>query len=39
MFPLTGTSDRVHMRQDLESFDFELSEDEVAAIEQVATRS
>ena len=36
MIPLTGTSDSQHMRQDLEVFDFELSTEERAAIEQVA---
>lgn len=35
MFPLTGTSDPVHLRQDLESFDFELSEDEMVTIERI----
>lgn len=37
MLPLTGTSDAEHMRQDLESFDFELSEEELTLIERVAS--
>lgn len=37
MLPLTGTSDAEHMRQDLESFDFELDADEVTLIERVAS--
>lgn len=36
MLPLTGTTSAAHMREDLESFDFELSEDETAAIERIA---
>jgi len=33
MIPLTGTSNPEHMQQDLEALDFELTEDEVLAIE------
>ena len=36
MIPLTGSSDRQHLREDLESFDFELLDDEIAAIETLA---
>jgi diketogulonate reductase-like aldo/keto reductase len=36
MMPLTGTSDPRHMREDLESFDLALSDDEVQAIERIA---
>lgn len=35
MIPLTGTSDRAHMRKDLQAFDFTLDDDEVAAIEHL----
>lgn len=34
MTPLTGTTDHRHMQQDLQIFDFNLSAEEVAAIEQ-----
>jgi diketogulonate reductase-like aldo/keto reductase len=37
MLPLTGTSDPEHMRQDLGSFDFELTAEEVTLIERVAS--
>jgi diketogulonate reductase-like aldo/keto reductase len=37
MLPLTGTSDPEHMREDLEAFDFELSAEELAVIERVAS--
>lgn len=37
MIPLTGTTDRDHMRQDLEVYEFDLEENEVEAIEQLAT--
>lgn len=36
MICLTGTTDPAHMRQDLEVYDFELSNDEVLAIESVS---
>ncbi|MDB4970157.1 MAG: putative 2,5-diketo-D-gluconic acid reductase [Myxococcales bacterium] len=36
MLPLTGTSDRAHMDEDLQSLGFELSDEDVAAIERVA---
>lgn len=36
MICLTGTTDPDHMRQDLEVYDFELSDDEVRAIEGVS---
>ncbi len=36
MLPLTGTSDPVHMRQDLASGDVELAAEEVRAIESLA---
>jgi diketogulonate reductase-like aldo/keto reductase len=36
MLPLTGTSDPVHMRQDLASGDVAMTDDEVAAIESLA---
>ena len=34
MVVLTGTTDQTHMRQDLEVYDFELTPDEVRAIER-----
>ena len=36
MLPLTGTTDPVHMREDLAIDDFELSADDVARIERIA---
>lgn len=36
MISLTGTADPRHMREDLDIFDFELSDEEVAAIERVS---
>ena len=36
MVPLTGTTDPVHMREDLAIEDFELSAEEVMAIERIA---
>lgn len=36
MLPLTGTTDGAHMREDLAALDFELSADDVAAIERIA---
>jgi diketogulonate reductase-like aldo/keto reductase len=36
MLPLTGTSDRSHMQQDLASRDLSLSADDVSAIERLA---
>jgi diketogulonate reductase-like aldo/keto reductase len=36
MIPLTGTSNAEHMRQDLSCFDFELTDDELSALETVA---
>jgi diketogulonate reductase-like aldo/keto reductase len=35
MLPLTGTTSAAHMREDLEAYDFVLSDDEIAAIERV----
>ena len=35
MLPLTGTTSETHMREDLASLDFELSDADVAAIESV----
>ncbi len=37
MIPLTGTSSVEHMKEDLGAFDFELSDADVEAIEQVAS--
>jgi diketogulonate reductase-like aldo/keto reductase len=37
MIPLTGTTDPAHMRDDLAAFDIELTDDEVTAIETIAT--
>ena len=37
MLPLTGTTDAGHMREDLDAFGFELSEDDVRLIEAIAT--
>lgn len=37
MLPLTGTSDPVHMREDLAIDDFELTPEDVAAIEHVSS--
>jgi diketogulonate reductase-like aldo/keto reductase len=39
MIPLTGTSDRRHMAEDLEVYEFHLSDDECTAIEGVAGQS
>jgi diketogulonate reductase-like aldo/keto reductase len=36
MIPLTGTSSAAHMREDLACLDFELTREDVAAIEHVA---
>jgi diketogulonate reductase-like aldo/keto reductase len=36
MIPLTGTSSEAHMREDLASFDFQLEDEDVRAIERVA---
>jgi diketogulonate reductase-like aldo/keto reductase len=36
MLPLTGTSNPEHMRRDLACKDFELSAEEIAAVERVA---
>jgi diketogulonate reductase-like aldo/keto reductase len=36
MIPLTGTSSAAHMREDLACLDFELTEEDMAAIERVA---
>jgi len=38
MMPLTGTTDETHMREDLDIFDFKLTEDEVALIENIAQK-
>ena len=37
MVPLTGTSSAAHMKEDLAAFDFTLEEDEVRAIERIAS--
>lgn len=37
MIPLTGTTDPRHMAQDLEAYDFQLSDEEVRTIETIAT--
>jgi len=36
MLPLTGTSDPLHMREDLESFELELDASEIESIERIA---
>ena len=36
MQPLTGTTDPRHMREDLQSYDFELSPEDVRTIEAIA---
>lgn len=36
MMPLTGTSDPAHMAEDLQAYDFELTDAELTAIERVA---
>lgn len=36
MLPLTGTTDPAHMREDLESRDFELSDEDLALVENIA---
>jgi diketogulonate reductase-like aldo/keto reductase len=36
ILPLTGTTDEVHMRQDLQSFQFRLTDDEIQALERIA---
>jgi len=38
MAPLTGTTSEKHMKEDLNIFDFELSEEEVNFIENIAER-
>jgi diketogulonate reductase-like aldo/keto reductase len=38
MLPLTGTSDSLHMRQDLDIFDFELSEEDRNAMLELGSR-
>lgn len=39
MLPLTGTTDAQHMREDLDVFGFELSDEEMQAIERISTLS
>jgi diketogulonate reductase-like aldo/keto reductase len=39
MIPLTGTTDDIHMREDLEAFDFQLDPAETGTIESLGTRS
>ena len=39
ILPLTGTTDPDHMREDLGSFDFELSDDDVWIIENIRPAS
>jgi diketogulonate reductase-like aldo/keto reductase len=36
MLPLTGTTDPAHMREDLQSYDFELSPEDVRLVESIA---
>lgn len=36
MLPLTGTTDRNHMQQDLNGLDFKLDEDQIQTIEEIA---
>ena len=36
MLPITGTTDRNHMQEDLGALDFELADDDVQAIERIA---
>lgn len=38
MLPLTGTSSQTHMTEDLSVYDFELTEQEVGAIEALAVK-
>lgn len=38
MMPLTGTTDENHMREDLDIFDFELTKDEIALVENIAQK-
>ena len=38
MIPLTGTADAVHMRSDLDVFDFRLDADEIAVVETLIER-
>jgi aryl-alcohol dehydrogenase-like predicted oxidoreductase len=38
MLPLTGTTDVNHMREDLASAGFQLTDDEVGSIESIAAR-
>lgn len=38
MLPLTGTTDAAHMREDLDVFDWELSAEDVRAIEMIGGR-
>ena len=38
MISLTGTTDRAHMNEDLDIFDFDLSEDELRQIERIGVR-
>ena len=35
MLPLTGTRDPAHMRADLDSVDFQLTQEEVASIDRI----
>ncbi|MEY3785824.1 MAG: hypothetical protein RLZ75_29, partial [Pseudomonadota bacterium] len=35
IIPLTGTTSKTHMREDLSIFDFELTEDDCEVIEQI----
>jgi len=36
IIPLTGTTDRTHMQEDLKIFDFELTDDELDSVEKIA---
>jgi len=38
MLPLTGTTDVGHMREDLASSSFELTQEEIGVIESIAAR-
>jgi len=39
MIPLTGTTDESHMREDLDIFDFELSQNEIDMIENISVKA
>ena len=39
MIPLTGTTDPLHMREDLDVFNFQLEKEEVAQLKGLLCRS